>query len=808
MKGKIKIFAPILLSLALLLITLAIGPATAQQPDQGETLAPAGTTNPTTMLYQGYVTVGDTPYDGAGYFKFAVVNAAGNTTYWSNDGASTGGSQPTASVSCSVKDGYFTVLLGDTSLSGMTQALSPSVFAGSGRHLRVWFAQSASGPFTQLSLIPIAAAPYALNAETLDGYDSDALQRRVSGACGSGNAIRVINTNGTVTCEPDDDTTYSAGDGLNLSGNQFSVDVTDILGTGLSESSNNINANTNYLQRRVSSTCGSGNAIRVINADGTVTCEPVDGGGSHDHWGETWSGSGIGLELESSSGTAFVAQSYSTSPVGTTIFGGNLSSGSSAGLGVEGYSADGIGVVGESNTGTGLVGMTDGYVDQTLRDIIVSTHAGVYGLSTNGPGGYFTSTNGYGVYGTSYDLDGVRGVSTGGGMADNGVYGETNSTSYAEAGVYGKSSDYASGVRGVSTYGYGVYGTSDSSYGAYGTSYDLDGVRGVSTGGGAADNGVYGETNSTYSGEAGVYGKSSDAARGVIGISALGEGIYGSTNYTATDVAGVKGWSRSGYGVHGAPWDGYAGVYGEAWNGRGGLFYTHYGGPGIYAESNWGYGAYISHSLYVVGNIIATGSKAGYVVDIVRNADEVVLQPGDVVAVVGVSDPILGEIPVMEVRRATSAMPTAVVGVVDQVFVHDGKPEIVSSACVQQREKIERERQSVATPQPQPDQTDQTVLDHPIISPLPHNCSASEGLFAVDSIQPGDYFSIVTMGAYKVIRVDASYGAIQPGDLLVASPNPGYAMKASNPQPGTIIGKALAPWVSGTGAIPVFITLH
>ena len=362
MNSKIRILAPIFLSTALLLAILIASTATAQGPDGEDVLGPAGTTNPTTVLYQGYVTVGDTPHDGTGYFKFAVVNSAGNTTYWSNDGTSTGGSQPGAAVSFQVSDGYFTVLLGDTSLGGMTQALTPSVFAGAGRYLRVWFATSASGPFTQLSLVPIAAAPYALNAETLDGYDSDALQRRVdgtcssgnairvinadgtvtcesvgggagditavyagtglsgggtsgdvtlsanttylqrrvSGTCASGNAIRVINADGTVTCEPDDNTTYSAGDGIDLSGNQFSVDVTDILGTGLSESSNNINADTNYLQRRVGSTCASGNAIRVINADGTVTCEPVDGGGGHDHWGETWSGDALGLALDGS----------------------------------------------------------------------------------------------------------------------------------------------------------------------------------------------------------------------------------------------------------------------------------------------------------------------------------------------------------------------------------------------------------------------------------------------------------------------------------------------------------------------------
>jgi hypothetical protein len=56
-----------------------------------------------------------------------------------------------------------------------------------------------------------------------------------------------------------------------------------------------------------------------------------------------------------------------------------------------------------------------------------------------------------------------------------------------------------------------------------------DGVRGESTGAGGADNGVYGETNSTTSSEAGVKGISTSSAAGGYFSSSTGYGVYGST---------------------------------------------------------------------------------------------------------------------------------------------------------------------------------------------------------------------------------------------------------------------------------------
>ncbi|HEX6607642.1 MAG TPA: hypothetical protein VF276_12075, partial [Chloroflexia bacterium] len=73
----------------------------------------------------------------------------------------------------------------------------------------------------------------------------------------------------------------------------------------------------------------------------------------------------------------------------------------------------------------------------------------------------------------------------------------------------------------------------------------------------------------------------------------------------------------------------------------------------------------------------------------------------------------------------------------------------------------------------------------------------------------GGYASVVTLGAYKGVKVDAGFGAIHAGDMLVSSPHAGYAMKADASQIkfGSVIGKALADLDSGTGLIPIMVTL-
>ena len=119
---------------------------------------------PPVINYAGQVAVDGEAFDGNGLFKFAIVNDSGSTTYWSNDGTSTAGSEPTASVSVSVNGGLYSLLLGNSAIQGMN-AIDPAVFQQhADAKLRVWFNDGTNG-FQQL--IPdrsFASVPYAMTS--------------------------------------------------------------------------------------------------------------------------------------------------------------------------------------------------------------------------------------------------------------------------------------------------------------------------------------------------------------------------------------------------------------------------------------------------------------------------------------------------------------------------------------------------------------------------------------------------------------------------------------------------------------------
>ena len=121
---------------------------------------------PPIVNYAGQVRVAGQPFTGVGYLKFAFVNAGGSTTYWSHDGTSLGGSEPTGELSVQVRGGLYSILLGNTALSGMG-AIDLSLFQQyDDVHIRVWFNDGERGFQHLRPDRPFASVPYALSAGT------------------------------------------------------------------------------------------------------------------------------------------------------------------------------------------------------------------------------------------------------------------------------------------------------------------------------------------------------------------------------------------------------------------------------------------------------------------------------------------------------------------------------------------------------------------------------------------------------------------------------------------------------------------
>ncbi len=165
---------------------------------------------PQIINYQGRIVDGSTNFNGSGQFKFALVNTNGSVSYWSNDGTSAAGSQPTSGIALNVANGLYSVLLGDSTIANMS-AIPATVFGNTDVRLRVWFNDGTNG-FQLLSPDQrIAAVGYALVASTAQNLSAGVAQANLSGGSGAldlshytlsfslGGSILATNSSGQLT---------------------------------------------------------------------------------------------------------------------------------------------------------------------------------------------------------------------------------------------------------------------------------------------------------------------------------------------------------------------------------------------------------------------------------------------------------------------------------------------------------------------------------------------------------------------------------------------------------------------------------
>ncbi|HEY54070.1 MAG TPA: hypothetical protein G4N94_11495 [Caldilineae bacterium] len=521
---------------------------------------------------------------------------------------------------------------------------------------------------------------------------------------------------------------------------------------------------------------GESTLFRVLNDADTVVFSIDESGamtgGTHDHWGESWSGNGTGLTLTGSDGQGRGVRGVGHAPSGVSP---------SISLGLWGDTDSGIGVLGyTSSTTTDMAGVAGSATASSGRTY------GVWGQTSSSTedaaGGYFkvvaTTGKTFGVRGennSSTDwASGGKFVASATSGKTFGVYAENSSTTDEAAAAHFR----ALGGSGKTI---GVYAENNSS------SEDAEAGRFISTPTSGKTRTIYVSNNSTTdgsgagwfsadSGSGAVYGvfartnSTTDDARAgwfyAQGTSGKTQAIQ-ATNFSESNDAAAGSFSEEGsagttYGVYAtAASTSGIGVYGYGRGGTGGKFASYSGNliEGWEEESLGGGPTALRFKVDYGGNVYADGSyncglssgcfNTGIGADVAERIDaQETLAPGDVVEI-DLQHPGL-------FRKAQTPFSVAVAGVI----------------------------------------------------------STNPGVTMGNNFDAGgdqwrDSRPLLALVGVVPVKVSAENGPIQPGDLLVASSTPGHAMRAGeNPPQGTVIGKALASLQQGVGVIQMLAALQ
>jgi hypothetical protein len=512
----------------------------------------------------------------------------------------------------------------------------------------------------------------------------------------------------------------------------------------------------------------------------------TDGGAGWGVKGTSASGSGVvgdgpawaGVVASSVTGSGVSAFSDSGAGVLSVSNGGpGVSGESTSGAGVLGKSLHGAGVSGEGNEWAGVAASsTSGSGVSAFSDsgagVLTVTNSGpaVSAQSGTGPGVDAKSDRAVGVHGHSGDAVGVVGES----LADHGVSGSTPSAT--SAGVAGNNTSLAggtgvagtasgsdgTGVSGTSAGagGTGVRGHSDDGIGVAGDSLTGNGVEGT-TGDGV---GVYGwvvehGSDDRADGDPNHERDRRGQGTGVLGVAGRGNGVKGQSS----DGTGVWAESGTGEGVHGQTQSRSAsavvGLQLDEKSVGAAIYGEHRGQDGI--------AGFFRGNVVVTGHIEFAGADCAEEFTVAGNeptgpggGETVAMEPGTVM-VIGDDEALC---------PSTAPYDRRVAGVVAGAGgVYPG-----------------------------------LVLGADVEAALRHG-----GGLPVRGGQ-GRPRARVALAGRVWCKVDADQAPIAVGALLTTAPTAGHAMAVADHEraTGAVLGKALRRLHSGTGIIPILVTLQ
>jgi trimeric autotransporter adhesin len=382
---------------------------------------------------------------GSGYSSAPTVTLSpppANLTYtsvWSNDGTSSGGSEPTAAVSFPVSNGLFAVVLGDTTLPNMTP-IPASLFTQQNLVLRIWFNDGVNGPAELNPVQSLTPTPYALSALNASNLLGTLPVAQLSGVVSN---AQLANTSVTINAG-----TGLAGGGLVALGGSTTLTNAGVLSV-IGNADITVSASTNYGEVTLAST--------ATNVDTANTIVKRDGNGNFSAGTITLAG---GLNMINAAGNT---------AVGSGALGSNTAGIDNTANGWEALSAN---TTGSNNTANGWEAL---YSNTTG---IENTAEGYLALFSNTTGDQNTACGGYALY---YNNAGADNTASGWVALLNNTSGSNNAAGGAFALFDNQGGGYNT-ANGFSALYYNVGGSSNTANGAYALYQNTTGVANTASG--------------------------------------------------------------------------------------------------------------------------------------------------------------------------------------------------------------------------------------------------------------------------------------------------------------------------------------